>query len=547
MKTAMYLRVSTEEQKEKQTIASQRSFGERYFASHNILVYGWYADDGVSGIIPLEQRPEGARLLKDAQSGKIDTVFVYRLDRLGRDPRLILNIISELESHGVQVKSLTENIDASSPAGRFLITILGGVAGLERETIIQRSVEGTNRLARNGAWLGGIVPFGYLAIGKGVDSRLVVSEKLIPGFHLSEAEVVRIIYRMAAEELKSCQAIADHLNALGIPSSHVPDENDPPRGKRLATIAKRWTAGHIRNMLVSTTYKGLHRYGRRTAKEREVFEREVPAIVSPDLWERAQKALHDRQLADPRSSTNTRPYLLRGVIKCGMCGLTYIGAASPPRNGKERVYYVCHGKNQLRGRYGAEGKKCPSKIVKALDLEAAIWKDIETFLRNPTDVIALLAQQLHLQAGEEEQLYTERARQQQESQRLEREKDTVITLFRKGRIDEAALDRQLDQLQLDEANVQKELEDIQEQLQRLQKKVDGLRYAHELLHRLSERLEQPLTWDIKRELVEALVEEIRVDTLLDEKGKKEAKVTVTYRFGPPTVIGVDRDSWHRST
>jgi len=413
MKAAMYLRVSTEEQKEKQTIASQRNFGERYFASHNMLVYSWYADDGVSGIIPLEQRPEGVRLLADARAGKIDTVFVYRLDRLGRDPRLILNIINELESLGVQVRSLTENIDTSSPAGRFLITILGGVAGLERETIIQRSVEGTNRLARNGAWLGGIVPYGYLVVGKREDSRLVVSEKLIPGCQISEAEVVRIIYGLAAEEHKTCQTIADHLNTLGIPSSHIPDENDPPRGKRLTTTSRRWSAGHIRNMIVSPTYKGVHQYGRRTAKEREVFEREIPAIVSIDLWERAQKALHDRQLADPRSSTATRPYLLRGLIKCGLCGLTYIGAASPPYKSTERIYYVCNGKGQLRGRYGAEGKKCPSKTVNAIALETAIWKDIETFLRNPGEVIEQLGQQMHLQMGEEEQLYDELARQQQ--------------------------------------------------------------------------------------------------------------------------------------
>lgn len=82
----MYLRMSTEEQKEKQTIATQRNFGERYFAAHNILIYSWYADDGVSGIIPLDQRPEGIRLLADARARKIDTLFVYRLDRLGRDP-----------------------------------------------------------------------------------------------------------------------------------------------------------------------------------------------------------------------------------------------------------------------------------------------------------------------------------------------------------------------------------------------------------------------------------------------------------------------------
>jgi ribosome-binding factor A len=76
--------------------------------------------------------------------------------------------------------------------------------------------------------------------------------------------------------------------------------------------------------------------------------------------------------------------------------------------------------------------------------------------------------------------------------------------------------------------------------------VDGLRYANERLQRLSEQLAQPLTWEVKRELVEALVEEVRVDTVEDDRGRKEAKVTVTYRFGPSTAIGMGMDSWLRS-
>jgi site-specific DNA recombinase len=541
-KAAIYLRVSTEEQKEKQTIASQRNFSERYFAANHILVYSWYADDGISGIIPLEQRPEGARLLADARAGKIDTVFVYRLDRLGRDPLLILNIINELESLGVQIRSMTENIDTTNPAGRFLVTILGGVAGLERETIIQRSIEGTNRLARSGAWLGGIVPYGYLVAGKGVDRRLLVSEKLIPGQHVSEAEIARIIYRMSAEEHQSCQAIADYLNTRGIPSTHTPDEDAPPRGKRQATTSRQWSAGQIRNMLVSTTYKGIHQYGRRSKKQREIFEREVPPIVSVDTWERAQQILHDHQLIASRSKTATRPYLLRGLIKCGLCGLTYTGSAHPPYKNTERIYYVCGGRSQLGGSYGAQGKKCPSKRVNAIALETAVWKDIETFLRNPGDVLEQLAQQMQIQEGETERLHDELARHQQALQALYTEKDSVITLFRRGRIDEFALDRQLDHIQQEEANIRKDLEDVQECLRCLQEKEDGLRSANELLRRLSQQLEESLTWEVKRELVEALVEVILVDTIEDSKRKKETKVTVTYRFGPSTTIGMGMDS-----
>ena len=85
-------------------------------------------------------------------------------------------------------------------------------------------------------------------------------------------------------------------------------------------------------------------------------------------------------------------------------------------------------------------------------------------------------------------------------------------------------------------------QDVQECLRCLQEKEDGLRSANELLRRLSQQLEESLTWEVKRELVEALVEVIRVDTIEDSKRKKEAKVTVTYRFGPSTAIGMGMDS-----
>ena len=541
-KAAMYLRVSTEEQVDKQTILNQRKFGERYFALHNILIYSWYADDGVSGTFSLDQRPEGAWLLADARAGKIDTLYVYKLDRLGRDSRLILNAINELETLGVQVKSMTETFDTTDPVGRFLVTVLGGVAGLERDNIVQRSTDGTNRLARQGAWLGGIVPYGYLAIGRGKDSRLVVSEKPIPGFSCSEAEVVRRIYYMAVEEHKSCHAIADHLNTLGIPPTHTHDENDLPRGKRQTTTARRWSAGQIRNMLVSTTYKGIHRYGRRTKKQRDIFEREVPAIVSIDLWERAQQVLHDHMLFDPHSTTAPRAYLLRGLIKCGLCGLTYIGTAYPSYKDTERIYYSCNGKSQPRGLFGAQGKKCPSKRVNAIAIETAVWNDLETFLRNPGTVLEQLATQMQIQDGEAERLHDGLAKFQRSLQALITEKDTVITLFRRGRIDEFSLDRQLDQIQLEETDIQRDIENVQENLRCVQEKESSLQSAKELLQRLSQRLEEPLTWELRRQLVEVLVEVIRVDTVEDSAGRKQAKVTVTYRFGDSTAIGTDMGS-----
>ena len=115
---AVYCRVSSDEQRERQTINTQREFAERYCDLNQTPVHDYYLDDAVSGTVPLEQRPEGARLMADAAAKAFDTVLVYKLDRLGRDARATLNAVGDLEALGVQVRSLTESFDTSTPAGR---------------------------------------------------------------------------------------------------------------------------------------------------------------------------------------------------------------------------------------------------------------------------------------------------------------------------------------------------------------------------------------------------------------------------------------------
>lgn len=159
LRLGVYARVSSDDQAERGTIENQLEFARKYADLHQLEIVKWYKDDGVTGTIPLEARPAGRELLQDAKNGIIDLLLIYRLDRLGRSARIILNSVHELESDGVKIRSMTEPFDTGDPSGRFLLTILAGVADLERETIIERLWYGANRAARAGKWLGGIVPY----------------------------------------------------------------------------------------------------------------------------------------------------------------------------------------------------------------------------------------------------------------------------------------------------------------------------------------------------------------------------------------------------
>jgi site-specific DNA recombinase len=114
------MRVSSEEQKQRQTITTQHEQIERYSLKHEIAVADYYADDGISGTIPIDQRPEGRRLIADARAGRIKRkLLVYKLDRLGRDALVTLSAIDALDQCGVEIVSITQNLDLKTPHGKF--------------------------------------------------------------------------------------------------------------------------------------------------------------------------------------------------------------------------------------------------------------------------------------------------------------------------------------------------------------------------------------------------------------------------------------------
>src|SRR5579862_8530841 len=117
MPVAVYVRVSTEEQRERQSIETQREFAGKFCDLHSLKIHEIYADDGFSGTIPVEKRPGARRLLEDARRGKFDQILVFKLDRIGRDTSLILAIVNELRDRGIRVRSMTEEFDSGTSSG----------------------------------------------------------------------------------------------------------------------------------------------------------------------------------------------------------------------------------------------------------------------------------------------------------------------------------------------------------------------------------------------------------------------------------------------
>lgn len=221
-------------------------------------------------------------------------------------------------------------------------------------------------------------------------------------------------------------------------------------------------------------------------------------------------------------------YLLRGLIKCGLCGLTFSGMRI--KRQKDH-YYRCNGRQQARGLYGIDGKKCPSRTLNGDYVERLVWADIESFLRNPGELIQKLRERLSSHDGERQARQKELADLRAGLQQKTIERDRVLGLFRRGRIDETTLDQQLDQIDSEATELRDEVQSASASLA-VGDRTAQLQSAEELLATLRKRLEAPIPREFKRRIVEILVESVVAKTI-KRWGVEQSEVVITYRFSQP--------------
>jgi site-specific DNA recombinase len=388
MNLAAYLRVSTDDQRDKGTIATQRE-EIRHWAEHqnDPPELFFFEDNGQSGATALQARPAAWKMLRALDAREVEGVVCWKLDRLSRDPAIFLPLSREWQLRGIRLISITEGFDLATPSGEMSSTILSAVARYERLTIIQRSIAGQNRVAKAGHWLGGIVPYGYRLAP---ERKLRISEDLIQGMTVSEADVVRQVFRRCTEDRWGSYRIADELNAMCVPTAYSRDERETSmgeiagtrakEGKRLRRTAGTWSGAAVIRMLHAEIYAGTHRFGRSSKqRDRELIARDMPAIITPAIFERTKQQLRANLRFAERNSK--RAYALRGLLTCASCGHVLVGCHYPTKN-REVLQYTCASH--------PKGDRPPR--VWAGPLEAAFWADIRKFVENPDAVLRAIVE-----------------------------------------------------------------------------------------------------------------------------------------------------------
>lgn len=143
MKVAIYTRVSTQDQTNENQLIELRNYCQRN--DHKII--SEYSDT-ISGT--KSSRPELDRMLQDMRDKKFEAVCVWKFDRLGRSTIHLLQVLEELKKKGVRLIATSQNIDTSTAMGKLFFTILSGIAELEREMIVERTMLGLARAKKEG-------------------------------------------------------------------------------------------------------------------------------------------------------------------------------------------------------------------------------------------------------------------------------------------------------------------------------------------------------------------------------------------------------------
>lgn len=506
---ALYARTSSDDQVQAGTIKNQLD-ALHFQAEHGLVphpIAGVYTDDGVSGTIPIGKRPDGRRLLQDAEAGAFRQVWAYRVDRLGRTLRNIMDAYYQLSDLKVGIKSITEAYDTNTPSGMLVFQLLASLAEFDRASIMDRFLNGRDRNAREGRWMSAWVPYGF-DVDK--ELHLIPSAHLVAGFDLTEWDVAQEIWLRIATGSGLVEE-ERRLNLMGIPAT-----KRTVKGK-VVEQPQGWSAARIGEMLHNPVYRGLAVLN--SAKGR--IETPCPVLAPPAVWEAAQAQLTlNRKYSHPPT---TRPYLLRGRIICGDCGRAYVGHSVRSRY----HYYRCGAYGRPAERRAAPGG-CPNpRHITQEWIEDTVWSYCEWFIDHPEETLEQARGRLRermTQSAEDEKRRPALLRQ---IAAKDQERERMVGLYRRGRITDEELEEQLD-------DIERETRELREMLGRIGTQ-DAMARAYEarlqsaaaLLARLRAQLREgePVTWEQKREAIEKLVARIEVRTGEDGRARVEGVFT----------------------
>ena len=444
LRVTYYARVSTEKEEQLHSLSAQVQYYAQFIqACPNWIFVEGYVDEGISGT-SVSKRENFLRMIDDAKAGSFDFIVTKEISRFSRNTLDSIQYTQQLLRCGVGVFFQSDNINTLMPDSELRLTIMASIAQDEVRKISERVKFGFKRAIEKGTVLGNNRIWGY----QKENGRLVIDEK--------EAEVVRLIFELYANQRLGIRAVSAYLSEHGYENS---------RGNPFSFST-------IRGILSNPKYKGFY-CGRKSTKidyklsaiksfapdEWVMYrdEEHVPPIVSEELWEKANLILARRsakQSAEDRSSYQNK-YAYSGKILCGVHHQPYYRAVYRYPSGDKEVW-------QCR-EYAKKGRSgCPSPIVYTSELDDIMRSVLEEVSLHKVEIIYELLQ-VYASVEQGNKTAQRMAACQAQMDEILRRKDKLLDLSIDGRISDREFSLRNDRFNGELETLQKQLQDLKEQ------------------------------------------------------------------------------------
>lgn len=360
MRTALYVRVSSDRQDVDLSVAAQLKALREYATKNGHVVVREFIDEAESG--RTSYRPQFRQMIAMARhtDKPFDLILVYKYSRFARNREDSIVYKALLKKNGVQLFSITEPLEDTA-MGRFMQSIIECLDEFYSENLGEEVTRGMRESASRGFYLCSRAPYGYhrIKVNDGGKERTKLD---IDQF---QSQVVAGIFEGVVSG-KGLVEIVKELNSKGIAG---PKENG-------------WSKTTVHKILSNEIYTGNMIWGRRSKRGLPPVRADnaCPAIVDRETFRRAQGLLRGRSFSRVHPQRISSRYLLSGIARCGHCGKALIGTEA--KSGKF-AYYVCG----TLIRKGAQS--CPSRYLNASKLEELVIEKIRDHVLPPANLIRL--------------------------------------------------------------------------------------------------------------------------------------------------------------
>lgn len=501
LRVTFYARVSTDKDEQLHSLQAQiQYYSDLITGTPNWTFVDGYIDEGISGT-SVRKRESFLNMIEDARLKKFDFIITKEISRFSRNTVDSIQYTQQLLSYGVGVLFQSDNINTLMPDSELRLTIMSSIAQDEVRKTSERVKFGFKRAIEKGVVLGNNRIWGYVKD----NGRLVVVEK--------EAKLIRKIFTMYAVDGLGMRSICNWLTEHGIKNTKGND----------------FSFSTIKGILTNPKYKGYycggktHKYDYKLSNVRYLDPTEwklykdetgsiVPAIVSEELWEKANSILQTRsarQSAENKTSYQNQ-YSFSGKVICTEHQTPYYRACYRYPSGSKEVW-------QCR-KYTEQGKAgCNSPIVYTSELNEALRQVVGRVVHNQAGIIEDMIG-IYSEIDSQSNVQAEILRQESLVYEISQKKDKLLDLSIKGRLSDNEFEVRNNQFNVELSDLQNRIAGLRQQ--EAQNRGQSLP-AEELRSLIAEELN--FEDGFNNQIVDSLLERIEVDHT-DQKNEIRLKI-----------------------